>query len=408
MAANSSNPFLDSVNAWGERSMAFWNSMLREPAASPFLSPSATGFMPPGMSFPGMPPSAPSWNPFGNVCAPSSSQGMDWMGQAQQFYQTLQQAMGSLPDLRQMDVAGIAEQWRKAMLDSAAAPRMPSAFTQTWQQSLDTPGLGFAREHQGRWQEWLKARDVYLAVMQRYGQKMQAVQVEGMRRFEQRLQAHSAPDKQLKSMRAVFDLWVDASEEAFAEAALAEDYRHLYGELVNAQMRLRAAGQAIMDSASASMGLPTRAELDGAHRKTHALKLELREIKRRLQMLEQRRSSTVVEPTTAVTTPAAEVLSPSSMVSPKRSKPAPTATAKPVSKTSATLARTRSGDRVGEKSRAKSSAKVSVAVPAQSAKVLPMRRKLTKPQPLIAVPPPPAIGKASASAAGKSTKRKGG
>ena len=55
MAANSSNPFLDSVNAWGERGMAFWNSMLREPAASPFLSPSMTGFMPPGMNFPGMP-----------------------------------------------------------------------------------------------------------------------------------------------------------------------------------------------------------------------------------------------------------------------------------------------------------------------------------------------------------------
>ncbi len=407
MAANSSNPFLDSVNAWSERGMAFWNAMMREPAASPFLSPSLTGFMPPGMSFPGMPPSAPSWNPFGNVCAPSSGSGMDWMGQAQQFYQALQQAMGSLPDLRQMDVAGITEQWRKAMHDSMAAPRLPSAFTQSWQQTLDTPGLGFAREHQGRWQEWLKARDVYLVVMQRYGQKMQAVQVEGMRRFEQRLQAHSAPDKQLKSMRAVFDLWVDASEEAFAEAALADDYRHLYAELVNAQMRLRAAGQAIIDSASASMGLPTRAELQGAHRKTHALKLELREIKRRLQRLEQRRPATVVEPASAVTRPVAEVQSASSTVSPKRSKPAATATAKPVSKTSTALPR--AGDRDGEKSRAKSSAKVSVAAPAQSAKILPLRRKQTKPQPLIAVPPPPpAVGKASASAAGKSTKRKGG
>jgi class III poly(R)-hydroxyalkanoic acid synthase PhaE subunit len=408
MAANSGNPFLDSVNAWGERGMAFWNSMMREPAASPFLSPSMTGFMPPGMSFPGMPPSAPSWNPFGNVCAPSSGSGMDWMGQAQQFYQALQQAMGSLPDLRQMDVAGIAEQWRKAMHDSMAAPRMPSAFTQTWQQTLDTPGLGFAREHQGRWQEWLKARDAYLAVMQRYGQKMQAVQVEGMRRFEQRLQAHSAPDKQLKSMRAVFDLWVDASEEAFAEAALADDYRHLYGELVNAQMRLRAAGQAIMDSASASMGLPTRAELEGAHRKTHALKLELREIKRRLQMLEQRRPTSVAEPVAATETRRAGVSPPSSMVSARRSKPLPTAAAKPVSKASATLARQQSSVRRSEKPRTNPAAKVSAAAPAQSAKVLPLKRKLSKPQPLIAVPPPPAIGKASASAAGKSTKRKGG
>jgi len=86
MAANSSNPFLDSVNAWGERSMAFLNSMLREPAASPFLSPSMTGFMPPGMNFPGMPSATPHWNPFGNLNSPPTSAGMDWMGQAQQFY----------------------------------------------------------------------------------------------------------------------------------------------------------------------------------------------------------------------------------------------------------------------------------------------------------------------------------
>lgn len=407
MAANSSNPFLDSVNAWGERSMAFWNSMMREPVASPFLSPSATGFMPPGMSFPGMPPSAPSWNPFGNVCAPTAGPGMDWMGQAQQFYQMLQQSMGSMPDLRQLDGGGLASLWRKAMQESLSAPGLPSALTQSWQQALDTPGLGFAREHQGRWQAWLKARDAYLEVMQRYGQKMQAVQAEGMRRFEQRLQAHSAPDKQLKSMRAVFDVWVDASEEAFAEAALADDYRHLYGELVNAQMRLRAAGQEILDSTSAAMGLPTRAELDGAHRKTHALKLELRDIKRRLQMLEQRRAtapdplrSEVVArpveapaahspdpvPTKVVASRRATAVS-SKRVSPPRPPAAAPATAK------------RSG---------KTAARTVVAAPAPSAKVLPLKRKATKPQPLIALVPPPAIGKTVGSSAGKSAKRKGG
>ncbi len=404
MAANSSNPFLDSVNAWGERSMAFLNSMLREPAASPFLSPSMTGFMPPGMNFPGMPSATPHWNPFGNLNSPPTSAGMDWMGQAQQFYQMLQQAMGSLPDVRQIDVAGVADMWRKAMSDAMATPGLPTAFTQQWQQALDTPGLGFAREHQGRLQEWLKARDAYLVVMQRYGQKMQTIQTEGMRRFEQRLQVHSAPDKQLKSMRAVFDVWVDASEEAFAEAALADDYRHLYGELVNSQMRLRSAGQAITDSVSAAMGLPTRSELDGAHRKTHALKQELREMKRRIHALEQRRAQAPVERAGAeqVPTPSGfETLA--TATAPKKvaalKVPAPSGPRKKPSKTKKPIA--------AAPARSKSSSKARMKM-TPSAKVVSIKQANPRRQPLIALAPPPAAGKSPMLAAGKSAKRKGG
>ena len=81
-------------------------------------------------------------------------------------------------------------------------------------------------------------------------------------------------------MRALFDLWVDAAEDAYAELALSPEFRRVYGELANAQMRLRADAQAIAEQAATLMGLPGRTELDSAHRKIAELERQLRRMQR--------------------------------------------------------------------------------------------------------------------------------
>jgi hypothetical protein len=109
-----------------------------------------TGFMPPGMNFPGMPSATPHWNPFGNLNSPAyQSAGMDWMGQAQQFYQMLQQAMGSLPDVRQIDVAGVADMWRKAMSDAMATARPADRIHPTMAAGVGYPRAGIRARASG-------------------------------------------------------------------------------------------------------------------------------------------------------------------------------------------------------------------------------------------------------------------
>ena len=124
------------------------------------------------------------------------------------------------------------------------------------------------------------------AVMERYNTLMQKVQREGMARFEAKLRAHSEPGKQLASARALFDLWIDASEEAFAQIALGPEYRHVYGELVNAQMRLRQCGMAIVEEQLKALGLPSRTELDSNHNRTHELSRQVRPLTQRIAELE--------------------------------------------------------------------------------------------------------------------------
>ena len=80
----------------------------------------------------------------------------------------------------------------------------------------------------------------------------------------------------LRAARGSFDPWIDAAEEAYADIALSPEFREVYGALVNAQMRLRAGVQKEVELAGAMFGMPTRTEVDSAHRKIAELERALR------------------------------------------------------------------------------------------------------------------------------------
>jgi polyhydroxyalkanoate synthase subunit PhaE len=98
-------------------------------------------------------------------------------------------------------------------------------------------------------------------------------------RFERKLAERSEPGRQLQSARALFDLWIDAAEEAYAEIALSSGFRKVYGELVNAQMRVRAGIQREVELFGGLFGMPGRTEVDAAHRKIAELERQLRRLR---------------------------------------------------------------------------------------------------------------------------------
>ena len=145
---------------------------------------------------------------------------------------------------------------------------------------LGLPTFGFAREHQERLQAVGQAQLRWQEAFARYNLLMADTGQDAFARFETKLAEREEPGRQLGSVRALFDLWVDAAEEAYAQTALSTDYRHAYGELVNAQMQLRASQQAIAEQAANALGLPGRTELDSAHRKIAELERQLRRLQR--------------------------------------------------------------------------------------------------------------------------------
>src|SRR3546814_4685694 len=107
----------------------------------------------------------------------------------------------------------------------------------------DTPAFGPGREQQERWQALLKAQLENHQAQSRYQALLGKVMEQAFVVFEGKLAEHEAPGRQLGSVRAVYDLWTAAAEQAYAEIALSPQFGVAYGEMVNAQMRLRLANQ---------------------------------------------------------------------------------------------------------------------------------------------------------------------
>ncbi|MDQ1093140.1 class III poly(R)-hydroxyalkanoic acid synthase PhaE subunit [Xanthomonas sacchari] len=166
---------------------------------------------------------------------------------------------------------------------------------------LQMPGFGPARNHQARWQALAKAQQDYQAQLQAYMALLQGAIDRAFGLFEEKLREHEEPGRQLTNARAMFDLWIDAAEEAYAAAALSPEFRQVYADVANAQMRLRALLQRETEQVCEQVGLPTRTELDAAHRRIADLERRLR----RLERAEGQGAPTAGAPSPAAAAPAA-------------------------------------------------------------------------------------------------------
>ena len=145
---------------------------------------------------------------------------------------------------------------------------------------MHLPTFGLSREHQERWQQLAQAYQDYQRQVAEYDQLMLQVAQDAFARFERKLEEHAEPGRQLPNARALFDLWIDAAEEAYAKVAMSDDFRHAYGGLANAQARLRLGVQREVEQVCTQFGMPTRTEVDSAHRKIVELERALRKLTR--------------------------------------------------------------------------------------------------------------------------------
>ncbi len=65
-------------------------------------------------------------------------------------------------------------------------------------------------------------------------------------------------------------------EEAYAEIALTEEFREVYGEMVNTQMRVRQMQQQQTEQFCQQLGVPTRSEVSSLGERLQALRREFR------------------------------------------------------------------------------------------------------------------------------------
>jgi class III poly(R)-hydroxyalkanoic acid synthase PhaE subunit len=194
---------------------------------------------------------------------------------------------------------------------------------------LSSPGVGYFREPQEKQQKGLQLAIEYQEANQAFNQAFLRVAGESIQGFQARLMK-AGPTAMPKSLRGLYDLWVEVSEEHYAEFAMSDEYQTLYGDMVNRLMIMKKHYSGITDDLLRAMNLPNTREVDTMQqrlqqlrRENMALKKEVAEIKTMLQQLTSRRTQAPVASTAREAPTASNV---KAKPAASKSKPQPAAT----------------------------------------------------------------------------------
>jgi class III poly(R)-hydroxyalkanoic acid synthase PhaE subunit len=283
----------EGVEAMSRQVWETWGEALRKAASAPLEAAAPAWQQVPG-GWPGWTP--PQGGGAGDVMERFDGLARHWFGRMQhvasrfadrdntpeEIAAAWRQAMGATeakpyPDLFSSlfgqgatGLDGMSEQWMP-WLESLRGP------LQDWAR---TPAFGPAREHQQRWKALLQAQQSLRDANETYQRMLEEASRQAYTLFEEKLGTRAGEGVPLDSARALFDEWIDAAEDAHAKMALSEDFREVYGTLANAQMRMRAGVQREIEQLGGMIGLPTRTEVDAAHRKIAELERLLRKLMR--------------------------------------------------------------------------------------------------------------------------------
>lgn len=152
-----------------------------------------------------------------------------------------------------------------------AAPAMADARA-----LLQLPTFGMSRERQEQIQLGMLALLDFQEKSKAYQMQMAKAAQRGNQVFQAKLANRSESDKLIDTPRALYDFWVDAAEEGYAEVALSPEFSQAYGDYANAQMALRSHVQQETERSTGELGMPTRSEVNSIGKRLQELRREFR------------------------------------------------------------------------------------------------------------------------------------
>jgi polyhydroxyalkanoate synthase subunit PhaE len=157
--------------------------------------------------------------------------------------------------------------------------------------ALSAPGIGYFREPQEKQQKGIQLMLEYHQANNDFNQASLRISIESVQGFQDRL-VKSTSENSPKSMRDLYDLWVEVSEEHYAVFAMSEEYQTLYGAMVNKLMSTKKHYQGITNDLMESMNMPSRQEVDTlqyrlaeVRRENRGLRNQIAEINSKLDAL---------------------------------------------------------------------------------------------------------------------------
>jgi class III poly(R)-hydroxyalkanoic acid synthase PhaE subunit len=151
--------------------------------------------------------------------------------------------------------------------------------------ALSMPGLGYTREQQERLQRLARHLLSYHDSLRGYKLAFAKTALASLDAVQKRLQALHKDGKKIESLRGLYDMWVDGSEEAYAKFAMSDEYQVVYGDLVNALMRVRKDMNELVEHQYELMNIPTRSEVDTMQGRQQENRRENRQLRHEIAQL---------------------------------------------------------------------------------------------------------------------------
>lgn len=151
----------------------------------------------------------------------------------------------------------------------------PSELTRTLRQYLSLPPVGYTRELQEQQQEWLRLFGDYLHTVQSFGGLLGKVVQHALELFGKRMTEKTHAGEAPEGLRAIYNLWIDCGEDAYAAQVATTEFPQLQADMVNALMRMKRHEQLMIEEVMTALNVPTRQELDTTHKRVYELQQQV-------------------------------------------------------------------------------------------------------------------------------------
>jgi len=155
-------------------------------------------------------------------------------------------------------------------------------YDQTFGRFLESPSLGYNRELDDKLHKGFKAWQRYRRADFEYQLVMAEAWVKLFEQFQQKLMAMAEKGEKVESLEVLANLWMNMADPIFLEVFYSEKYIQAQNELLSATMTYRIQQRQIIELILKFYDIPTRTEVDEAHRNIYNQKKEIKALKKRL------------------------------------------------------------------------------------------------------------------------------
>jgi class III poly(R)-hydroxyalkanoic acid synthase PhaE subunit len=195
--------------------------------------------------------------------------------------------------------------WMQASTNQAPAATLQTmnktlwdALGQSWAGLLNMPTLGLNREFQEKVNRWALCWLENQQALSEYQLLVGNVWLDAFAALMQKLIELAQAGKTIEGQRQLLDLWVEVADNKFIELFHSEAYATAQSRYVNGSMALRRHQRELLEVWLRQNDLPTRSDLDEAHRNLHDLRKEVKALKKALQAVTTAPASAPVAPAT--------------------------------------------------------------------------------------------------------------